>query len=236
MVRFMDAIVWIHWLLAFLWSLHLKHQYPVLPFTIALCCLNSAFISVISFEPLLKIPMKQARGQVFAVFIYTTTKHAVLPNRKGNTLIIWHENGWNYCRDPKKLTHGSLFLCVSLYSIGGISIVDPSVCYQVQNDQNCTDTKGHDIGIKTKDSGATWCSTFTSNQHAMKKHVSMQQVLWSALWLKPRWVASTHKADIWMQEQLMSSDNFSGTEMKCPAESCPNLGFRYKINIILNSR
>lgn len=63
---------------------------------IALCCLDSAFISVISFELLLEIPMKQAWGQTFAVFIYTTTKHALLPNRKGNTLIIWHENVWNY--------------------------------------------------------------------------------------------------------------------------------------------
>lgn len=68
---------------------------------IALCCLNSASISAISFEPLLKIPMKQAWGQALAVFIYTTTKHAFLPNRKGNTLIIWHENIWNYYRDPK---------------------------------------------------------------------------------------------------------------------------------------
>lgn len=34
----------------------------------------------------------------------------------------------------------------------------------------------------------------------------------------------------------MSSDNFSGTEMKCPAEPCPNLGFIHKINIILNLR
>lgn len=28
----------------------------------------------------------------------------------------------------------------------------------------------------------------------------------------------------------MSSDNFSGTEMKCPAEPCPNLGLIHKIN------
>lgn len=34
----------------------------------------------------------------------------------------------------------------------------------------------------------------------------------------------------------VSSDNFSGTEMKCPAEPCPNLGFILKINIILNLR
>lgn len=34
----------------------------------------------------------------------------------------------------------------------------------------------------------------------------------------------------------MSSDNFSGTEVKCPAELCLNLGFIRKINIILNLR